>query len=56
VPNACSEPIFMPSVLMSGSAHRYVCVARWNNSSSLRSLLVSGVGQFSTIALLANAS
>ena len=28
-PNVFSEPTCMPSVLMSGNAQRYVCVARW---------------------------
>jgi hypothetical protein len=51
-----SDPTFMPSVLMSGRAHRYVCAARSNSSSSLSDLVVSAVGRFSTIGLSARAS
>jgi hypothetical protein len=34
-------------LLTSGNAHRYVCVARCNNSSSRKVAVVSPVGRFS---------
>jgi len=46
-PKTFSEPTFIPSVLKSGRAQRYVCVARWNSSSSRRVCAVSAVGRFS---------